>query len=209
MMPRVLFVDDEDLFLASLRRMLNAKPPPWQYQFTSCVTEALDLANQDSIDVVVADLKMPRMNGLQLLKNLKSSPKTKHIPVVLLTGKGDEQSAVQAMRLGVSDYLVKDIFTRESLERAILNAIEKLELQRQTEKYRCQLEQKVADLMKALARVRTLEGLLPICMFCKRIRTSEKTWQMLESYIEEYSEASFTHTLCSDCARKNYPKYTR
>ena len=201
-MPCVLFVDDEVQFQSSLRRMLKVQPPPWQYQFVLSGAEAQNLANQGNIDVVIADLKMPGIDGLQLLKSLKKKPETKHIPVVMLTGRGDEESAVQAMRLGATDYLMKDAFTRESLERSILAALEKQELQRQAEKYRRQLEQKVIELENTLARVRSLEGLLPICMFCKKIRTNENRWQMLELYIEEHSVASFSHTMCDVCAEE-------
>lgn len=53
-------------------------------------------------------------------------------------------------------------------------------------------------------KLRVLEGLLPICMCCKRIRDDRQRWQPLEVYITEHSEAAFTHGLCPDCARDRY-----
>jgi hypothetical protein len=55
-------------------------------------------------------------------------------------------------------------------------------------------------------RVQMLQGLLPICMFCKKIRDENDHWQPLESYIGERSEASFSHGLCPECGRRHYPE---
>lgn len=62
------------------------------------------------------------------------------------------------------------------------------------------------QLREALAKVRTLSGMLPICGSCKRIRNDEGYWQQLESYISRHSNAEFTHGLCSDCMKKLYPE---
>jgi DNA-binding NarL/FixJ family response regulator len=202
--PSVLIIDDEPMFLSSLRRMLRQQERPWRFQFVSSVPEARDLVDRGGIDVVVTDLKMPDIDGLQLLDSLKRNPGTKHMPVIMLTGQGSEESAIQAMRLGAADYLVKGSFTVESFERAVLNALEKLMLRQQAAEYLRQLEQKVDELEQTLARVMLLEGLLPICMFCKKIRIGENTWQELESYVEDHSEASFSHTLCIPCKKKHY-----
>jgi PAS domain S-box-containing protein len=67
-----------------------------------------------------------------------------------------------------------------------------------------ELERLVRDLMDALAQVKTMKGLLPICASCKKIRSDEGYWKGIETYIEEHSEASFTHGICPDCAQKLY-----
>jgi len=56
-------------------------------------------------------------------------------------------------------------------------------------------------------RVKKLEGLLPICSFCKRIRSADNEWIRLEQYIANHSEAQFSHGLCRDCAKKYYSDY--
>lgn len=58
----------------------------------------------------------------------------------------------------------------------------------------------VAELREALARVRTLQGLIPICAHCKKIRDDTGFWQQVETYVEERSEAEFTHGICPVCA---------
>ena len=64
-----------------------------------------------------------------------------------------------------------------------------------------------AELGAALGQVKLLEGILPICSFCKRIRDENNVWCGLESYIADHSEANFSHTFCPDCGRRHYGKY--
>jgi PAS domain S-box-containing protein len=66
-------------------------------------------------------------------------------------------------------------------------------------------KQMIVQLQDALEKVKTLSGLLPICYFCKKIRDDHGYWNKLEAYIETRSEAEFTHTMCQECARKQYP----
>lgn len=69
---------------------------------------------------------------------------------------------------------------------------------------------RVARQHRALqTEVRTLTGLLPICAVCKKIRNDANDWVVLEQYISDHSEASFSHGLCPDCLRQHYPAYVR
>ncbi len=65
-------------------------------------------------------------------------------------------------------------------------------------------ERLVRDLQTALANVKTLRGLLPICASCKKIRDDKGYWNQIEFYIRDRSDASFTHGICPDCAEKLY-----
>ncbi len=68
-------------------------------------------------------------------------------------------------------------------------------------------ENLIAQLQQALASIRTLKGLLPICASCKKIRDDKGYWNQIEAYVCEHSEAEFTHAICPDCARRLYPEY--
>ena len=68
------------------------------------------------------------------------------------------------------------------------------------------LRSKIRELEQAKDRVRQLQGMLPICMHCSRIRTESDGWQALEKYVARHSEASFTHTLCASCLERHYPE---
>jgi len=65
----------------------------------------------------------------------------------------------------------------------------------------------IDELTLALANIRTLRGLLPICASCKKIRDDGGYWQKVESYISQHSEAEFTHGICPDCLSRLYPEY--
>jgi PAS domain S-box-containing protein len=77
---------------------------------------------------------------------------------------------------------------------------------------RARLEQEVADkvvqLEASLARVKQLEGILPICMYCKKIRDDEEKWNQMEKYISQHSEADFTHSICPECYEKQMIEIT-
>ncbi len=68
-------------------------------------------------------------------------------------------------------------------------------------------ERLILDHMDALSKIKTLSGMLPICSSCKRIRDDEGYWTQIETYIDEHSEAEFSHGMCPDCASKIYPEY--
>ncbi len=68
-------------------------------------------------------------------------------------------------------------------------------------------ERLIAELQEALAKIKTLKGLIPICASCKNVRDDQGYWQQVEVYIREHSEAEFSHGLCPDCARELYPEF--
>ena len=61
---------------------------------------------------------------------------------------------------------------------------------------------------QALAQVKQLGGLLPICASCKKIRDDKGYWQQIEAYIREHSEAEFSHSICPECVKKLYPEFS-
>jgi hypothetical protein len=89
----------------------------------------------------------------------------------------------------------------------ILEAHERIErdiaARKQVEEER---EQLIRELQEAMAKVKMLSGMLPICSSCKSIRDDQGYWQRIEEYIRDHSEAEFTHSVCQECARKLYPE---
>lgn len=75
------------------------------------------------------------------------------------------------------------------------------------EKLRKELESHVSHLNTLLSQVKTLSGMLPICSSCKKIRDDNGYWNQIESYIQENSDAEFSHSLCPDCAEELYPEF--
>jgi PAS domain S-box-containing protein len=70
------------------------------------------------------------------------------------------------------------------------------------ERMRKEREKFIAELQEALAKVKALKGLLPICAWCKKIRDDQGYWQQIEAYIRDHSEADFSHGICPECAKK-------
>jgi methyl-accepting chemotaxis protein len=97
----------------------------------------------------------------------------------------------------MSDKLKKSFVSIESLEKEI------------TERKRAEDEREklIQELQKALAEVKTLSGLIPICASCKKIRDDKGYWNQIESYIRDHSEAEFSHGICPDCMKKLYPDF--
>jgi two-component system, NtrC family, response regulator AtoC len=115
---RILAVDDEP----SMRRLLeiSLKQAGYQPILASDGFEALSLLRKGGIDLVVSDLHMPGMDGLRLLK--KMNEESLQMPVIIVTAKGEVSSAVEAMKLGASDYIQRP-FDLETLELAIEKAL--------------------------------------------------------------------------------------
>ncbi|MEW6599886.1 MAG: PAS domain S-box protein [Nitrospirota bacterium] len=67
-------------------------------------------------------------------------------------------------------------------------------------------ENLILELRDALAKIKTLKGLIPICAWCKKIRDDKGYWKKVETYIREHSDASFTHGICPDCLKKESPE---
>ena len=80
------------------------------------------------------------------------------------------------------------------------------QLSKEIQRHRDELKNQNQELSEALANVKTLSGLLPICSYCKKIRDDKGYWTRIESYIQDHSEAEFSHSLCRECAKKHYPE---
>ena len=130
----LLIVDDDPLILESLDAFLTHEG----YKVRSAPNGQLALmsAVEDPPELILLDIQLPDMDGFQVCRRLKEDPQTGHIPVIMLTGHGSEEIAVEAMKAGVSDYLVKGSITSESLRLAISNALQKFKMQREIEEQR-------------------------------------------------------------------------
>jgi len=127
-METILFVDDEQFVLDGFKRLLRDFRDQWQLEFAINGKEALEIVKEKDIDVIISDLRMPEMPGLELLKRLQEDKKTKNIPVVILTGFQDRTLKRQALDLGAVDLINKPV-NKEDLVARIKNVLKIKEYQ--------------------------------------------------------------------------------
>ena len=72
-----------------------------------------------------------------------------------------------------------------------------------------QRDKLIEELQDALAKVKTLSGLLPVCSNCKKIRDDNGNWEPIEVYIRDRSEADFSHSICPECVKTIYPDFSK
>lgn len=157
------------------------------------------LQSADAPELAIVDWMMPGLDGLEICRRLRRGEARRYIYVILLTARDHVADVVAGLEAGADDYVTKPFDWNELHSR--------LRTGKRVQLLQSQLAAKVEDLESALAHVKTLQGLLPICMHCKRIRDDANSWHRLESYIEDHSNALFTHSLCRKCLEKHYPDY--
>jgi len=112
---RITVVDDHYDILELLKH--NLINEGYEVKIFYNAVDALKYVNMDNTDLVLSDWMMPEMDGLEFCKNLKMSPSTQNIPLVMLTGKNDEIDAVTALEVGAEDYITKPVRIKEMLSR--------------------------------------------------------------------------------------------
>lgn len=158
---------------------------------------ALELVPKTKPDLILLDIMMPEMDGFEVCRRLKADPATHEIPVIFLTAKTETDDIVKGFDLGAADFITKPFRAKELLAR-VNTHISLLRLQQD-------LKRQNQELAEALANVKTLTGLLPICAWCKKIRNDTGYWEQVEEYIRHRTTAHFTHGLCPDCAPIYFP----
>jgi DNA-binding response OmpR family regulator len=187
---KVLIAEDDTIS----RRLLEATLMRWGYEVVvaSDGVEAWEaLQGDDAPLLAILDWMMPGMDGLELCRRIRKMPSSTPPYLILLTAKGRREDLVTGLEAGANDYVAKP-FNREELRARVQVGVRMVELQQS-------LADRVKALEEALARVKQLQGLLPICSYCKKIRDDQNYWQQVESYIAEHSQAQFSHSICPDC----------
>ena len=138
----LLLIDDSPEDRATYRRFLERDAHhTYNILEAASATEGLQRCEQDDPALVLIDYRLPDLDGLAFLAKLKARLGQHRLSIVMLTGQGNEAIAVQAMKLGVSDYLIKGTLTQDTLCRTVRSVIAQDRLQRQVEQQQQQLEQ--------------------------------------------------------------------
>lgn len=202
---RVLIAEDDLLVCAMIRGLLEEVG----FQVVgeaSTGREVIDLlagleGTPDQPDVVLMDIEMPGMDGIEATRCILAECP---LPVVALTAYETPECVSRATDAGVGAYLVKPPNASE-IERAVTVAIARFKDMQNVWRLNAELADRNRALEDALAHIRVLQRLLPICVHCKKIRDDDGYWQEVDVYISDRTNTEFTHGLCPDCQIKLYP----
>ena len=186
----VLVAEDEP----SSRLLLERSLESWGFRPVVCAdgTEAVErLLVADAPRIAVLDWVMPGMDGVDVCRAIREAQPAVSPYLILLTARSSRDDILAGLRAGADDYIVKPV-DREELEARLLVAARVVKLQQR-------LADRVQELEDALKRVRQLQGLLPICAYCKRIRDDQNYWSQVETYIAEHADVQFSHGICPSC----------
>ena len=190
---RILLADDDEVSCLALEALLTKRG----YEVTA-VTDGLEawdvLQGDDPPRLAILDWMMPELDGVEICRRARANPKLKGVYLILLTSRDSHEHIVLGLQAGASDYVTKP-FHNDELEARVNVGAQVIQLQ-------TELANRVRDLETALEQVKQLQGLLPMCSYCKKIRDEENYWQRVEDYIIAHSDATCSHGICPDCWEK-------
>lgn len=193
----ILVVDDIPANLSMLFKALEGAG--YRVLIVTNGEDALVSATRQPPDLILLDIMMPGIDGFETCRQLKSNKTTRDIPVIFMTALNDTVDEVRGFEMGAVDYITKPV----QLDRVLVRIKTHLTLR----KLQKELQDKNAQLEEALANIKTLKDLLPICANCKKIRDDEGYWQEVEVYVRDHIDIRFSHSICPDCVKKLYPDY--
>ncbi len=169
---RILVVENESIIAMDIEKSLQ----DLGYEVVARVTsgeQAISRVGDNNIDLVLMDIMLgTEMDGIEAAEQIRSRFK---VPVVFLTAYANDEVLARAKISGPHGYIVKP-FDQTDLRIAVEIALHRAKME-------AEREQLITKLQEALAKVKTLSGLLPICASCKKIRDDKGYWQAIEKYI--------------------------
>jgi DNA-binding response OmpR family regulator len=195
---RVLIAEDDFRSRTMLAAVLRTSG--YEVLETNDGAEALrEMLQVDAPKLAILDWMMPGLDGPEVCRRIREAAGDNPPYIIMLTARSEVRDIVEALEAGADDYLVKP-YNAAELEARIGVGQRMVKLQNT-------LGEKVAELNSALANIKTLHGILPICSYCKKIRDDREGWRQLEEYVSSNSEATFSHGICPECMKKVYPEY--
>jgi CheY-like chemotaxis protein len=199
---RALIADDDPVSCRLLEHTLKR----WGHEVVALRdgTSAWEaLHGPEPPELAILDWVMPGLNGPDLCRKVHELGRAtveggRNVPhplvrpyLILLTANKGKDNLITGLSSGADDYITKP-FDVDELQARIEVGRRVIELQRG-------LAQRVRELEQALAQIKQLQGLLPICMYCKKVRDDQNYWQQVEHYIGQHTDARFSHGICPDC----------
>jgi len=191
---KVLVAEDDKIFQEGLTSILT----DWGFDVIIAAdgNEAYKLATQyDPPQLVLVDWLMPGMEGIDVCRKVREMKHLDSTYIILLTSLETKSDIVQGLKAGANDYVTKP-FDSEELHARIQVGVRMIELQKK-------LKDHIHELEEALYRVKQLQGLLPICSYCRKIRDDKNYWFELDEYLNKSMDTRFTHGICPECHKEH------
>ncbi|NJR39200.1 MAG: PAS domain S-box protein [Leptolyngbyaceae cyanobacterium CSU_1_4] len=188
--PIVLIVDDSSVDRATYQRYLQQSTEVYTVLEAELGIEGLDLCQSYQPDILLVDYGLPDLDGIDFLTELQTQARTP--PVIILTGQGNEAIAVQAMKAGAQDYLVKGHLTAEKLRIAVTSVLEKAQLRAQLQRSEAERQQAEAALRQANNELerRVEERTVELMILNQDLQATLLEQQQTELFLKE-SESRF------------------
>ena len=173
---KVLIVDDD----AISRRVLRTNLEALGHEVTEAedAESAWEIFRQESFKIVITDWVMPGMDGPDLCRRLRTVQRPEYTYVLVHSSvRGGELSYLEAMDAGADDFVAKPVSPEELAAR--IRVVRRIDGLR--------------------AEVKELRGILPICSYCRKIRTDDDAWASIDSYLASRSDVAFSHGICPTC----------
>lgn len=189
---KVLVADDNFIALRLLAQLLSS----WGYDVLTATDgeQALAQIETGEINIALLDWMMPKLDGLEVAHRVRELQADHYVYILVLTARDGAEDIVKGLEAGADDYLTKP-FNEEELHSRLRSGERILRLEQS-------LKKRLTELQDAMTNIKQLKGLLPICMYCKKIRDDGDYWHQIENYIHEHTEAGFTHSICPDCRER-------
>ena len=187
---RILIAEDDPVS----RRVLEATLNNFDHEVVTATDGAkawTALQRDDAPALAILDWMMPELDGVEICRRIRAIPTSTPTYIILLTAKSGKGDVVEGLDAGANDYLTKP-FDRAELRARVQVGVQVVELQRS-------LAERVYELETALSQVKQLQGMLPICSYCKKIRDEQNYWQRVDSYLTEHTDVMFSHGICPGC----------
>ncbi|MCZ6917977.1 MAG: response regulator transcription factor [Gemmatimonadetes bacterium] len=187
---RVLIAEDD----AVSSKLLQTLLAEWNYEVivTENGEDAWEVLKQDDgPSLAILDWLMPGLDGPQVCRKVRGNQLNRMMYLILLTRLGKKDYIVKGLEAGADDYLAKPFHPAE-LRARVQSGERVVRLERE-------LRERVVELEDALGKVKQLQGLIPICSWCKKIRDDQDYWHQVDAYVAKHADVQFSHGICPTC----------
>jgi len=189
---KLLVADDDPLYRQVFSHLFSQE---FEVVLANDGAEAWDLLQRDrSLHLALLNWRMPKLSGPEVCQRVRATPDMESVYLLIATAKQNIEDVIAGFGAGADDYITKPFHSRELIARVMVG--------RRVVELQADLAHRIVQLQEASQKVKLLQGLLPICSYCKRIRDDNDYWEQVETYITEHTHVMFSHSICPDCYRK-------